>query len=231
MVKVAIDQVVDVVAVRNGWVATAGSMHMVFLVPSAVMGRGAAIRVGGINLENVLIDVAGMWVMQVAVMQVVNMTLVLNGQVTTARSVLMIVVCVNLAVAHGGSVGLRIWLGQGSVASQSACRSLMPPPAILCHSALDCASRGSKAQDVCRWAYIRTLRTRPIRHGTGDAQGSSWPVDSVHFKRRSRNTRLSAALAPVVEAAFHAGRLSHSDVPRIATRPLPYSPRTMTMPA
>jgi hypothetical protein len=124
MVEVAIDQVVDVVAVRNRRMAAVGSVHMAFLVPAAVMGRGAAIGVGGIDLENVLIDVVRMWMMQVSVVQVVHMTLVLNGQVATAGSMLVVVVRVNLAVAHGVSLGLRIAWVQVPEASPSDGRSL-----------------------------------------------------------------------------------------------------------
>ncbi len=108
MVEVAVDQVVDMVPVRNGWMTAVRSVHMTFLMPAAVMGGGATIGVGGIDLQDVFIDVAGMRMMQVAVVQVVHMSFVLHGQVATARSVLMIVVRVDLAVAHGVSVGLWV---------------------------------------------------------------------------------------------------------------------------
>lgn len=123
MVEVAIDQVVDVVAVRNGRMAAVGPMHMAFLVPAAVMGGSAAIGVGGIDLENVLIDVTGVRMVQVAIVQIIHMSVVLDSQVAAARAVLVVVVRVNLAVAHGVSVGLRIGSVQGPYALQRDGRS------------------------------------------------------------------------------------------------------------
>lgn len=123
VVEVAVDQVVDVVAVRNGRMAAVGPMHMAFFVPAAVMGGSAAIGVGGIDVENVLIDVTGVRMVQVAVVQIIHMSVVLDSQVAAARSVLVGVVRVNLAVAHGVSVVLRIGSVQGRCARSGDCRS------------------------------------------------------------------------------------------------------------
>jgi hypothetical protein len=123
VVEVAVDQVVDVVAVRNGRMAAVGPMHMAFLVPAAVMGGSAAIGVGGIDLENVLIDVTGVRMVQVAIVQIIHMSVMLDSHVAAARAVLVVVVCVNLAVAHGVSVALRIGSVQGPYARQRDCRS------------------------------------------------------------------------------------------------------------
>ena len=46
MVQVAVDQVVDVVTVRDGFVATTGTMDVVGLMAAALVLGGAAVGIG-----------------------------------------------------------------------------------------------------------------------------------------------------------------------------------------
>lgn len=102
VVQVAVDQVVDVVTVRDGFVAATGAMDVAGLVAAAfVLGR-AAVGVGGRDRDHVLVDVVAMRMVQVAVVQVVDMTVMPDGRVAAAGAmgVVMVGVMGQLAFAH-----------------------------------------------------------------------------------------------------------------------------------
>jgi len=67
VVQVAVYQVVDVVAVRNGFVSAAWAVHVVGGVCAARVLRGADLRIGGGHGDDVLIHVVAMRMVQVAV--------------------------------------------------------------------------------------------------------------------------------------------------------------------
>lgn len=97
VVQVAGDQIVDVVPVRHRRVAAAGAVLVVRGVAAAgVIGR-AAVRVLIADGNHVLVDVITVGVMQVAIMQIVDVVLVLDGDMPAVRPMLMIVVFVSLA--------------------------------------------------------------------------------------------------------------------------------------
>ena len=100
MVQMAIDEVIDVVAMRHRFVAAAGAMH----VAVAVMVGGADVRVGGADGDGVFIDVVAVRVVQVAVVQVINVAFVLDGGVAAACAVLVFVVGVVRFVAATAAV-------------------------------------------------------------------------------------------------------------------------------
>ena len=78
VVQVAIDQVVHVVAVRNGFVAAALSMNMALVVPRALVRWRALIGVLLAHRDLVLIDVITVGMMQVPVVQVVDVPIVFD---------------------------------------------------------------------------------------------------------------------------------------------------------
>lgn len=96
VVQLAVYDVVDVVAVRYGFVAAAFAVNM------AVTGLHgvAAVGVGGVYIEAVLVVVAVVFVVQVAVMDVVDVVAVFNGGMAAAFSVNVLVVGMGMAVAH-----------------------------------------------------------------------------------------------------------------------------------
>ena len=100
----AIDEVIDVVAMRHRFVAAAGAMDVSGFVAVAVMIWGAGVRVGGADGDAVFIDVVAVRVVQVAVVQVVNVAVVLDGGVAAARAVLVRVVGVVRFVAAAAAV-------------------------------------------------------------------------------------------------------------------------------
>jgi hypothetical protein len=89
MVQVAFHQVVDVIAVGNLVVAAVRAVAMTLLMPAAgVVGR-AARGVRHRDLQSVVIDVVAMHVAQVAVVQVVRVVVVPDGDMAATRTVLV----------------------------------------------------------------------------------------------------------------------------------------------
>jgi len=89
MVEMPVDEVVDMIPVRNGFVPAAGAMHMVCVVRPAGVVSGAPRRIGFIHVDLVLIDVVLVGVMKVAVVEVVDVIAVLHGRVATIGPMLM----------------------------------------------------------------------------------------------------------------------------------------------
>jgi hypothetical protein len=103
VVQVAIDEVIDVVAVGDRLVAAAGAVPVAFGVLATVVRRRAVRGVGGADREAVLLDTAGPMVVQVAVVQVIDVALVAHAGVTAAGAVLVLVVGVARGTHAGGS--------------------------------------------------------------------------------------------------------------------------------
>lgn len=68
VVQAAIDEVIDMVAMRHGFMPAAGAVNVARFVSAAVLTRRAAVRVRLANLDDVLVHMVAMRVMQVAVM-------------------------------------------------------------------------------------------------------------------------------------------------------------------
>jgi hypothetical protein len=100
MVQVAVDEVVDVVPMRDRLVTAVWPMSMRTIVAATrVIGRA----VGGIaarNGELVLVDVVAVHVVKMAIVQIVDVLPVADRGVTAAGAVVVIVVLVGVA-AHG----------------------------------------------------------------------------------------------------------------------------------
>lgn len=96
VVQPAVYDVVDVVAVRYGFVAAAFAVNM------AVTGLHgvAAVGVGGVYIEAVFIIVAVVFVVQVAVMDIVDVVAVFNGGMAAALVVNVLVVGMGMTVVH-----------------------------------------------------------------------------------------------------------------------------------
>jgi hypothetical protein len=89
MVQVAIDQIIDVVAVGHGFVTTIGAMDMTFGVPTDVMVAGAFIGVGSINFDDMFFNLAALLMQQMATFEVICVAMVFNRCVPATRGVLM----------------------------------------------------------------------------------------------------------------------------------------------
>jgi hypothetical protein len=104
VVQVAVDQIVDMVAMRHYLVTATRAMLVPGLVSLAAVLRRAAVGVRCRYVDYVLVDVVSVRMVQVAVVQVVDMIAVAHRRVTAVRAVRMRVVSVVrfLARRHGG---------------------------------------------------------------------------------------------------------------------------------
>ncbi|MDQ0012178.1 hypothetical protein J2W23_000542 [Variovorax boronicumulans] len=81
VMKVTVNQVVDVIAMRHGFVAAVGTMNMSCLMPLAAMVRRALIGIRDRYFKGVFVNVAVVHVVQMAVMQIVDMVTMRDGRV------------------------------------------------------------------------------------------------------------------------------------------------------
>ena len=102
MMQVSIDQIIDVIAMRHGFVSAARPMHVSGVMPRAAVLRRAGIGIGRGHLDHMLVDMIAMGMMQMAVMEVVHVTAMLHGRVpaTGAMDMRMVGMRRVLAVGH-----------------------------------------------------------------------------------------------------------------------------------
>ena len=102
MMQVAVDQIIDVVAVRDRLVAASWAMNMAGLVPRARVSRRAPVGILRRHFYDMFIDVTRMHVMQVTIVQIVHMITVLHGRMAASGTMLVVVVGVvgQFAVCH-----------------------------------------------------------------------------------------------------------------------------------
>ena len=94
IMEVTVDQIIDMVAMRHCFMSAAGPMHMLCGMYGAFVLRRAIFRIGRGYVDRMLIDVAFMLVMQMAVVQIVDVTIVHDPGVSALRAVHMIMIFV-----------------------------------------------------------------------------------------------------------------------------------------
>lgn len=92
MVQMAVDEIIDVIAMWHGLMTATGSMDMRGIMTSATMFRGAVRRVFLTYLDNMLVDMTIMRMVKMTVMQIINMVAVANSNVSATGFVLVIMV-------------------------------------------------------------------------------------------------------------------------------------------
>jgi len=102
VMQVPVDQIVDVVAVGHLLMPAAGAVHVVGRVRAAAVVGRAAVRVDVGHLDAMLLDhVPFLGMVEVSVVQVVDVIVVLNGDVAAVRTVLVaVVVMMIMKVRH-----------------------------------------------------------------------------------------------------------------------------------
>lgn len=96
VVEMTVHEVVDVVAVRDGFMAAAGAVDMVGGVCGAGVTGGAGGRILIGHIEGVLVVVAFVRVVEMAVVQVVHMVAMKDGGVAATGAVLMGMIGMNV---------------------------------------------------------------------------------------------------------------------------------------
>lgn len=97
MVQMPVDEVVDVVTMRDSLVAAVRTMNVAWFVTAAGVSRSAGLGIRVTHGKSVFFDGSSICLMmKVSVMQVVDVSLVFDGRVTAACSVLVIVILMTL---------------------------------------------------------------------------------------------------------------------------------------
>lgn len=92
VMEVAINKVVNMIAMRNGFVSALFSMNMTGVMTAAAMSTAA--------IETMLVDMIAMLMMKVSIMEIIDVIAVRHSRVTTCARMLMIMMIVCLAVTH-----------------------------------------------------------------------------------------------------------------------------------
>jgi hypothetical protein len=87
MVEMAGNQIVDVIAVRDGLMPAVGPVLMAGLVSLAFVARGTVLRIRRAHRNHVFIVVVIMVMVQMSIVQVIDVILVLNPGVAASWSV------------------------------------------------------------------------------------------------------------------------------------------------
>lgn len=95
MMQPAIDQKIDMIAMRHRLVPATGTVDM-----ATCRRRDAAIRVGDADGDHMFIDMIAVHMVQMAVVQIINMAIMLHGGVAAAGTMLVGVIGVGVA-GHG----------------------------------------------------------------------------------------------------------------------------------
>lgn len=92
MVKVIAHEIVDMVAVWNGFVPAARTMYVIGVMAATLMIWGAPVRIGRSHRDDMLINVIAMQVMKMAIVQIVDVAIMQYPQMAAVGAVLMGVV-------------------------------------------------------------------------------------------------------------------------------------------
>ena len=93
VMQTAVDDVVDVIAVRYSFVAATFAVN----VAVAGVNRMAAVRVGFIDAQGMFVVVAVVLMMQVAVVQIIDVAFVFDGSVAAVCAVNVVMMFVGFA--------------------------------------------------------------------------------------------------------------------------------------
>lgn len=96
VVQVTIDDVVNVIAVRNSFVSAAFAVHVTSFVVAAGMSAGAGAGV----IECALVYVVAMLAMKMSIMNVVDVIAMLNGGMSAVVAMLVSMIAVCFAISH-----------------------------------------------------------------------------------------------------------------------------------
>ncbi len=80
MMQASVNQIVNMVAVWNGGMATIRTVNMPRVVPVRTMG--ALIRIGGTNANRMFVYMVAVRMMQMAVVDIIHMAFMFDGQVS-----------------------------------------------------------------------------------------------------------------------------------------------------
>ncbi len=100
MVKMTVDKVIDVIAVGHRLMAAGRAMDVFDSVSATLVFRSADGRIRARKGDHVLVDVPFVKMVQMAIVQVVDVIVMLDGSMTAAGLVLMIVIRMRVTGRH-----------------------------------------------------------------------------------------------------------------------------------
>lgn len=103
VMQVAIDEIVDVVAVLHSFVAAARAVHVVGIMAGTLMLRRALGWVSPADLEDMLVAMCFVRMMQLPFVQIVDVIAVYYRGVPAIRAMFVRMVADRIAVLHGAS--------------------------------------------------------------------------------------------------------------------------------
>jgi hypothetical protein len=89
VMKMAIDQIVDMLAVRHRFMPAAGAMCMLLRMPRALMFRCAIFRVGTRYTDHMFVNMVVMQVVQMAIVQIVDVTVMHDARMPASWTMRM----------------------------------------------------------------------------------------------------------------------------------------------
>ncbi|WP_181155189.1 hypothetical protein [Burkholderia multivorans] len=107
MMKTAVDEIVDVVAVRYSLMPAIGAVYMAGLMAAAV-GR-TLIRIFGADFDLMFVYVVAVRMMQVTIVEIVHVVTMLDCGVTATRAMLMFMVSMMRLIAGAHAYLLVCW--------------------------------------------------------------------------------------------------------------------------
>jgi hypothetical protein len=108
VMQVAIDQIIDVIAMRDGRVSTVRTMDVVCGMTAAGVATRAIVRMGGVDIERMLFNHSLRCLMvQMAIVQIVHMIAMLNGGMAALSTVNVFVIFVIMSHDNGSLEGKR----------------------------------------------------------------------------------------------------------------------------
>jgi len=86
VMKASVHEIIDMVAVRHGLVAAVGSVAVCCIVAGGVVLGIAAIRIHIVHRDCMLLRPAALGVFKVAVIEIIDVAFMLDGNVAAARA-------------------------------------------------------------------------------------------------------------------------------------------------
>ena len=120
MVQVTIYKIVDMIAMRDRFVAATRAMDVSSIMSGAAMVRRAAIWVVVAHLNAMFVHVIGVRMVKMTIVEIVHVVAVPNGDVAAIRSMYVVVVGMMRKIASAHLMGLS-----SSVLLASVCDSVL----------------------------------------------------------------------------------------------------------
>jgi hypothetical protein len=101
VMKAAVDEKIDMIAMRHGLVAAPRPMRMARFVTGMSVLRSAMVRVDGVYFDHMFIHMIVMRMVEMTIMQIIDVVAMANRNMAASRSVLMRMIGMSGVVVFG----------------------------------------------------------------------------------------------------------------------------------